>query len=101
MALKTPREAAITYPTEYVKTQLQLQSTHGLLGEMEPDSTPFRPFRVWKLNLLDVWGRCASISCLYLSPLARKSNPEYNGIIDCAKKTMEQHGVKGPGRVHA
>eukprot|EP00490_Sorites_sp_Unknown_P001126 CAMPEP_0114683928 /NCGR_PEP_ID=MMETSP0191-20121206/58445_1 /TAXON_ID=126664 /ORGANISM="Sorites sp." /LENGTH=311 /DNA_ID=CAMNT_0001965855 /DNA_START=61 /DNA_END=993 /DNA_ORIENTATION=+ len=43
-------QAAITYPTEYVKTQLQLQS---------------------------------------------KTNPEYNGIIDCAKKTMDQHGVKG------
>lgn len=43
-------QAAITYPTEYVKTQLQLQS---------------------------------------------KSNPEYNGIIDCARKTMDQHGVKG------
>lgn len=43
-------QAAITYPTEYVKTQLQLQS---------------------------------------------KLNPEFNGIIDCAKKTVEQHGVKG------
>mmetsp|Transcript_24917 Transcript_24917/g.62449 ORF Transcript_24917/g.62449 Transcript_24917/m.62449 type:complete len:295 (+) Transcript_24917:61-945(+) len=43
-------QAALTYPTEYVKTQLQLQS---------------------------------------------KANPEYNGIIDCAKKTMRQHGVKG------
>jgi len=43
-------QAAITYPTEYVKTQLQLQS---------------------------------------------KSNPEYSGIVDCAKKTYEQHGVKG------
>ncbi|CAE6951822.1 slc25a1a [Symbiodinium sp. CCMP2456] len=43
-------QAAITYPTEYVKTQLQLQS---------------------------------------------KTNPEYSGIIDCAKKTIDQHGVKG------
>lgn len=43
-------QAAITYPTEYVKTQLQLQS---------------------------------------------KVNPEYNGIIDCAKKTVNEHGVKG------
>jgi len=43
-------QAAITYPTEYVKTQLQLQS---------------------------------------------KVNPEYNGIIDCAKKTVQEHGVKG------
>jgi len=43
-------QAAITYPTEYVKTQLQLQS---------------------------------------------KTNPEFNGIIDCAKKTVDQHGVKG------
>jgi len=43
-------QAAITYPTEYIKTQLQLQS---------------------------------------------KVNPEYNGIIDCAKKTVNEHGVKG------
>jgi solute carrier family 25 citrate transporter 1 len=43
-------QAAITYPTEYVKTQLQLQS---------------------------------------------KSNPQYNGIIDCAKKTVGEHGMKG------
>jgi len=43
-------QAALTYPTEYVKTQLQLQS---------------------------------------------KSNPEYAGIVDCAKKTVQQHGVKG------
>merc|ERR1712176_848539 len=43
-------QAALTYPTEYVKTQLQLQS---------------------------------------------KTNPEYAGIIDCAKKTVQQHGVKG------
>jgi len=43
-------QAALTYPTEYVKTQLQLQS---------------------------------------------KANPEYAGIVDCAKKTVQQHGVKG------
>jgi len=43
-------QAAITYPTEYVKTQLQLQS---------------------------------------------KSNPEYAGIIDCAKKTIQSKGVGG------
>jgi len=43
-------QAAITYPTEYIKTQLQLQS---------------------------------------------KANPEYKGIIDCAKKTVNEHGVKG------
>jgi len=43
-------QAAITYPTEYVKTQLQLQS---------------------------------------------KTNPEFNGIVDCFKKTMSKHGVGG------
>jgi solute carrier family 25 citrate transporter 1 len=43
-------QAAITYPTEYVKTQLQLQS---------------------------------------------KANPEYNGIIDCFKKTIAKHGIGG------
>jgi len=43
-------QAAVTYPTEYIKTQLQLQS---------------------------------------------KANPEYKGIIDCAKKTVNEHGVKG------
>jgi len=43
-------QASLTYPTEYVKTQLQLQS---------------------------------------------KTNPEFNGIIDCAKKTINEHGVKG------
>lgn len=43
-------QAALTYPTEYVKTQLQLQS---------------------------------------------KVKPEFNGIIDCAKKTIAEHGVKG------
>mmetsp|Transcript_104936 Transcript_104936/g.254676 ORF Transcript_104936/g.254676 Transcript_104936/m.254676 type:complete len:295 (+) Transcript_104936:81-965(+) len=43
-------QAAISYPTEYIKTQLQLQS---------------------------------------------KTNPEYAGIVDCAKKTVAQHGVKG------
>merc|ERR1719432_329750 len=43
-------QAAITYPTEFVKTQLQLQS---------------------------------------------KTNPEFNGIIDCFKKTVKQHGVAG------
>jgi solute carrier family 25 citrate transporter 1 len=43
-------QAAITYPTEFVKTQLQLQS---------------------------------------------KSNPEFNGIIDCFKKTISKHGVGG------
>jgi len=43
-------QAAITYPTEFVKTQLQLQS---------------------------------------------KSNPEFNGIIDCFKKTVAKHGVGG------
>lgn len=43
-------QASITYPTEYVKTQLQLQS---------------------------------------------KSNPEYAGIMDCAQKTVKDHGVKG------
>jgi len=43
-------QAAITYPTEYVKTQLQLQS---------------------------------------------KINPEFNGIIDCFKKTIKSHGIAG------
>lgn len=43
-------QACLTYPVEYMKTQLQLQS---------------------------------------------KVNPEYKGMIDCAKKTVEQHGVKG------
>lgn len=40
-------EAIICYPTEFVKTQLQLQS---------------------------------------------KTNPQYNGILDCAKKTVKAHG---------
>jgi solute carrier family 25 citrate transporter 1 len=43
-------QAAITYPTEFVKTQLQLQS---------------------------------------------KTNPEFNGIIDCFKKTISKHGIGG------
>lgn len=43
-------QAALTYPTEYIKTQLQLQS---------------------------------------------KTNPEFNGMIDCAKKTIDKHGVAG------
>jgi len=43
-------QAAITYPTEYVKTQLQLQS---------------------------------------------KANPEFNGIADCFKKTIKNHGIGG------
>lgn len=43
-------EAVICYPTELVKTQLQLQS---------------------------------------------KTNPVYSGILDCAKKTVQQHGFKG------
>lgn len=43
-------QAALTYPTEFVKTQLQLQS---------------------------------------------KANPEFNGMLDCAKKTINQHGVAG------
>jgi len=43
-------QAAITYPTEFVKTQLQLQS---------------------------------------------KASPEFNGIIDCFKKTVSKHGVGG------
>jgi solute carrier family 25 citrate transporter 1 len=43
-------QSCISYPTEYLKTQLQLQS---------------------------------------------KLNPEYTGMVDCAKKTVEQHGFKG------
>eukprot|EP00929_Paragymnodinium_shiwhaense_P073100 TRINITY_DN3715_c0_g1_i1.p1 TRINITY_DN3715_c0_g1~~TRINITY_DN3715_c0_g1_i1.p1 ORF type:complete len:294 (-),score=66.27 TRINITY_DN3715_c0_g1_i1:271-1152(-) len=43
-------QACITYPTEFVKTQLQLQS---------------------------------------------KSNPEFNGILDCCRKTVQNHGVSG------
>lgn len=43
-------QAAITYPTEFVKTQLQLQS---------------------------------------------KTEPQFNGIIDCFKKTISKHGVGG------
>lgn len=43
-------QAAITYPTEFVKTQLQLQS---------------------------------------------KTDPQFNGIIDCFKKTISKHGVGG------
>jgi solute carrier family 25 citrate transporter 1 len=43
-------QAAITYPTEFVKTQLQLQS---------------------------------------------KTEPQFNGIIDCFKKTISKHGVTG------
>jgi len=43
-------QAAITYPVEFVKTQLQLQS---------------------------------------------KVKPEFNGMIDCFKKTVNEHGVKG------
>jgi len=43
-------EAIICYPTEFVKTQLQLQS---------------------------------------------KSNPEYKGMMDCATKTIKQHGATG------
>jgi len=43
-------EAVICYPTEFVKTQLQLQS---------------------------------------------KSNPEYTGILDCAKKTVQKNGPMG------
>lgn len=43
-------QAAITYPTEFVKTQLQLQS---------------------------------------------KTDPQFNGIIDCFKKTISKHGITG------
>jgi solute carrier family 25 citrate transporter 1 len=43
-------QAALTYPTEYVKTQLQLQS---------------------------------------------KTDPQFNGIMDCFRKTVKQHGVAG------
>mmetsp|Transcript_39454 Transcript_39454/g.91543 ORF Transcript_39454/g.91543 Transcript_39454/m.91543 type:complete len:295 (-) Transcript_39454:153-1037(-) len=43
-------QAAITYPTEFVKTQLQLQS---------------------------------------------KTNPEFNGIVDCFVKTFKKHGIPG------
>lgn len=43
-------QACITYPTEFVKTQLQLQS---------------------------------------------KANPEFNGIADCVRKTVRNHGVTG------
>lgn len=43
-------QAAITYPTEFVKTQLQLQS---------------------------------------------KTEPQFNGIVDCFKKTISKHGVGG------
>jgi solute carrier family 25 citrate transporter 1 len=43
-------QAAISYPTEYVKTQLQLQS---------------------------------------------KTNPQYNGIVDCFKQTVAKHGIGG------
>eukprot|EP00930_Biecheleria_cincta_P071685 TRINITY_DN5914_c0_g2_i1.p1 TRINITY_DN5914_c0_g2~~TRINITY_DN5914_c0_g2_i1.p1 ORF type:complete len:295 (-),score=54.08 TRINITY_DN5914_c0_g2_i1:207-1091(-) len=43
-------QAALTYPTEFVKTQLQLQS---------------------------------------------KSNPEFNGILDCFRKTIAKHGIGG------
>mmetsp|Transcript_28827 Transcript_28827/g.89886 ORF Transcript_28827/g.89886 Transcript_28827/m.89886 type:complete len:295 (-) Transcript_28827:52-936(-) len=43
-------QAFLTYPTEYVKTQLQLQS---------------------------------------------KTSPEFNGMVDCAKKTVQQHGFQG------
>eukprot|EP00913_Durusdinium_trenchii_P003212 g2970.t1 len=43
-------EAIICYPTEFVKTQLQLQS---------------------------------------------KANPEYSGMLDCARKTVSQHGPQG------
>jgi len=43
-------QAAITYPTEFVKTQLQLQS---------------------------------------------KTNPEFDGIVDCFKKTIKKHGISG------
>jgi len=43
-------QAAITYPTEFIKTQLQLQS---------------------------------------------KASPEFNGIVDCFKKTVAKHGVGG------
>jgi len=43
-------QAALTYPTEYIKTQLQLQS---------------------------------------------RTNPEYAGIADCARKTIKSHGFAG------
>ena len=43
-------EALICYPTEFIKTQLQLQS---------------------------------------------RTNPQYNGIIDCATKTVRNHGILG------
>jgi solute carrier family 25 citrate transporter 1 len=43
-------QAAISYPFEFVKTQLQLQS---------------------------------------------KANPEFNGIMDCFRKTVKQHGIGG------
>jgi len=43
-------QAFITYPTEFVKTQLQLQS---------------------------------------------KTNPEFNGMVDCVKKTVQNHGFTG------
>lgn len=43
-------QASITYPTEFVKTQLQLQS---------------------------------------------KTNPEFNGMVDCVKKTVQNHGFVG------
>jgi solute carrier family 25 citrate transporter 1 len=43
-------QAAITYPTEFVKTQLQLQS---------------------------------------------KTDPQFNGIVDCFKKTVAKHGIGG------
>lgn len=49
-ALTGAVESAITYPTEYVKTHLQLQS---------------------------------------------KTNPAYNGIVDCVRKTVRSNGVLG------
>merc|ERR1712190_597651 len=30
-----------------------------------------------------------------MGQLQSKTNPEYAGIVDCAKKTMQEHGVKG------
>lgn len=81
-------EICITFPTEYVKTQLQLDEK----GEERRNT--------WKRSAdnfaLISWCRVIIVWWLFtFHSLLIGANKRYNGIADCVKKTIQERGFFG------
>jgi solute carrier family 25 citrate transporter 1 len=81
-------EAAICYPTELVKTQLQLQSKVG--SRTTHNARASAAARVSKTT-----HKALTHTLQQIIASQQQSNPQYSGMLDCAKKTVSRNGFMG------